>query len=729
MDPLQPGDPDRIGGYRLTGRLGAGGMGVVYFGRSAGGRPVAVKVIRSEYAGDPQFRARFAREIEAARRVGGFHTAPVVDADPVADPPWMVTAYVAGPSLDDAVEKDGPLSPDALRTLGAGLAEGLAAIHACGVVHRDLKPGNVLLAHDGPRIIDFGIARATGTATGSGSGTGTGTGTSTSTGDAMTTAGAVLGTFLFMSPEQLHARPVGAESDVFSLGGVLAFAASGTAPFEATSLMNVMHRITTEEPDLRRVPAAHGLRPLVAACLAKDPRDRPAVAQVLGALADGGVRPGNGVGPEGGPAPGGSGTGVERGRVPAVAVATATTTAVDPVADPAVDPAADPAVTPARAGGRAVHAQATVSAPPRPRPRPQQGAPYGPPGAAAPPPPVAAGTGAGPRSPAVLRTRPATTRRRALVALGAVAAATAIGVPLALKTAAGQDGVPLSAGGEYVLNTAFSPDGRQLAGGCEASVQVWNPSTGERVVRFREAQASSNCAPAFSGDSRVLAVADVHGTVHVWGDLGRTFVAAPRSANSLIGLAVSPDGGRVYGVGDGQVQVWHTTGGGSPEAWRVTSPAEEATTCSVLTPDGRTLVVGCGDGTLRALSTATGRTTAVGRAASGLRKLAVSADGSVLAGIGTRDETVHLWNLPAVRRRPVGLRHAGTLPLGLGFGGDGTLAVCYDDNSIRLWNPRSHRVTRTIGEGGKKSEQVALSPDGRVVVGTSRGSYLWRLRA
>jgi serine/threonine protein kinase len=151
MDSLRPGDPVNVGRYRLTGRLGAGGMGQVFLGISPGGRQVAVKLLHPDHVGAAQFRERFAREIQAARRVGGFHTASVVDADPDADPPWMVTAYIQGPSLQDAVAKGGPLGGAELRALGAGLAEGLAAIHACGLVHRDLKPSNVILAEDGPR--------------------------------------------------------------------------------------------------------------------------------------------------------------------------------------------------------------------------------------------------------------------------------------------------------------------------------------------------------------------------------------------------------------------------------------------------------------------------------------------------------------------------------------------------------------------------------------------------
>lgn len=158
MDPLRPGDPRSVGRYRLIGRLGEGGIGVVFLGLSPGGRQVAVKLIHPGHA-DPRFRERFAREIEAARQVGGFHTAPVIDADPTADSPWVVTVYIQGPSLQDAVERAGPFGLEQVRALGAGLAEGLAAIHAVGLVHRDLKPSNVIMAENGPRIIDFGIAR------------------------------------------------------------------------------------------------------------------------------------------------------------------------------------------------------------------------------------------------------------------------------------------------------------------------------------------------------------------------------------------------------------------------------------------------------------------------------------------------------------------------------------------------------------------------------------------
>ncbi|WP_433186043.1 protein kinase domain-containing protein [Actinoallomurus sp. CA-150999] len=266
MDPLRPGDPRQVGRYRLLGRLGEGGMGQVFFGSSPGGRPVAVKLIRDEYAHSRQFRARFAREVEAARRVGGFHTALVVDADPDADPPWMVTAYIPGPSLYDAVTQHGPLGMQAVRTLGAGLAEGLAAIHACGLVHRDLKPGNVILAADGPRIIDFGIAR-------------------TQDASEMTAIGTVLGTCAYMSPEQVSGDRAGPASDVFSLGSVLGFAAAGRNLFGGETTAAILHRIAKEPVDLLDIPVEGGLRDLFAACLAKDPAGRPPLTDILARLA------------------------------------------------------------------------------------------------------------------------------------------------------------------------------------------------------------------------------------------------------------------------------------------------------------------------------------------------------------------------------------------------------------------------------------------------------------
>jgi Protein kinase domain len=272
---LQPGDPRLIGPYRLLGQLGGGGMGRVYLGLSEGGRPVAVKVIRAELAVDPDFRVRFRREVAAARKVNGLYTALVVDADPEAEAPWLATAYVAGPSLAEAVRNHGALPTATVLTLTAGLAESLAAIHAVGLIHRDLKPSNVLLAEDGPRVIDFGISRA-------------------AEATSVTHRGLVIGSPGFLSPEQAQGHDVGPPSDVFSLGTVLAFAVTGQPPFGEGPTAALIYRVVHDPAQLDQVPAQ--IRPLIERCLAKDPSQRPSARDLL-ALA-GAAQPATGWLPE-----------------------------------------------------------------------------------------------------------------------------------------------------------------------------------------------------------------------------------------------------------------------------------------------------------------------------------------------------------------------------------------------------------------------------------------------
>ncbi|MGY3677701.1 protein kinase domain-containing protein [Streptomyces sp. TE33382] len=263
MRPLDHTDPRRAGPYQLLGRLGAGGLGVVYLGRSYGGRTVAVRLVRAELAQDAGFRARFAAEVAAARTAPGAFTAPVVDADPGAVTPWVATVFVPGVSLSEAVRLDGPLSGAALLALAAGLAEALAGIHAAGLTHRDLKPGNVLLALDGPHLIDFGIARA-------------------ADGTGLTGPGAVFGTTAYMSPEQAAGQPPTPACDMYALGTTLAFAASGPSESGAGSGPEARRRVIGGAPDPSTVP--DGLRPLVAACLAKSPGDRPTPGEAIGLL-------------------------------------------------------------------------------------------------------------------------------------------------------------------------------------------------------------------------------------------------------------------------------------------------------------------------------------------------------------------------------------------------------------------------------------------------------------
>lgn len=263
MDALQPEDPRLVGSYRMLHRLGTGGMGRVYLGEAPDGAMVAVKLIRAELADNPDFRRRFAHEVAAAKRVSGIFTARVIDADPDGAQPWLVTAYVAGPSLADAIADNGPLPVEAVRILAAGLAEGLGAVHAAGIVHRDLKPSNVLLARDGPRIIDFGISRAADSTW-------------------LTSHGGVMGSPGFMSPEQAEGHPVGPPSDIFSLGSVLAFAASGRTPFGSGSPSALLYRVVYSSAALGHVPA--DLRPIIESCLAKEPESRPSTADLLAEL-------------------------------------------------------------------------------------------------------------------------------------------------------------------------------------------------------------------------------------------------------------------------------------------------------------------------------------------------------------------------------------------------------------------------------------------------------------
>ncbi|MFJ9029926.1 protein kinase [Streptomyces sp. NPDC102274] len=259
MMRLRREDPRVVGSFRIHRRLGAGGMGVVYLGSDRRGQRVALKVIRPDLAEDQEFRSRFAREVSAARRIRGGCTARLVAADLDADRPWFATQYVPGPSLHDKVNEEGPLPAAEVASVGAALSEGLVAVHEAGVVHRDLKPSNILLSPKGPRIIDFGIAWATGAST-------------------LTHVGTAVGSPGFLAPEQVRGATVTPATDVFSLGATLAYAATADSPFGHGSSEVMLYRVVHEEAHLHGVPDA--LAPLVRACLAKDPEERPSTLQL-----------------------------------------------------------------------------------------------------------------------------------------------------------------------------------------------------------------------------------------------------------------------------------------------------------------------------------------------------------------------------------------------------------------------------------------------------------------
>ncbi|GAA5615807.1 serine/threonine-protein kinase PknD [Streptomyces platensis] len=265
LKQLTQHDPRRIGPFEVLGRLGAGGMGLVYLARSASGRRVAIKTVRTELAEDQLFRVRFTREVEAARAVSGFYTAAVVDADPRAAVPWLATAYVPAPSLEEIVNECGPLPAQAVRWLAAGIAEALQSIHGAGLVHRDLKPSNVLVVEDGPRVIDFGIASGV-------------------SNTRLTMTNVAVGTPAYMSPEQARdSRSVTGASDVFSLGSTLVFAATGHAPFHGANPVETVFMLLREGPDLAGLPDE--LRPLMESCMQMEAGQRPSPADLQSQLA------------------------------------------------------------------------------------------------------------------------------------------------------------------------------------------------------------------------------------------------------------------------------------------------------------------------------------------------------------------------------------------------------------------------------------------------------------
>ncbi|MCY0932734.1 serine/threonine-protein kinase [Streptomyces sp. H34-S4] len=260
FQPLAADDPAIVGGYRLTAVLGAGGMGKVYLSYTPGGRPIAIKVIRAEFSEDPEFRRRFQQEVRAAERVQGLYTAPVIDSDTEGSQPWLATAYVPGPSLSHAVGLHGALPVRSVLLLMVGVAEALTVIHGAGIVHRDLKPANVLLASDGPRVIDFGIARAADST-------------------ALTSTGVSVGTPAFMAPEQASVGTITPATDIFALGQIAAYAATGSSVYGDGPSHAVLYRIVHESPDLSGLPDE--LRPVVTRCLSRDPAGRPTLTEII----------------------------------------------------------------------------------------------------------------------------------------------------------------------------------------------------------------------------------------------------------------------------------------------------------------------------------------------------------------------------------------------------------------------------------------------------------------
>jgi len=570
-EELQPGDPERIGPYRVIRPLGSGGMGRVFLGRSAGGRPVAVKVIRADLAADSQFRARFRREVDAARKVNGLYTALVVDADLDGPMPWLATAYVAGPSLAEAVASQGPLPEASVLTLAAGLAEGLAAIHAVGVVHRDLKPANVLLADDGPRVIDFGISRA-------------------AEASALTHTGLLVGSPGFMSPEQAEGGEVGSPSDVFSLGAVLVFAATGHGPFGAGPTAALVYRVVHGAPDLDGCPA--GCRALIERCLSKEPGQRPAAGDLLAELDDADLA-------EGWPPVLADREAVratwERpvtGEVPGIGAEPTVTHPVKPGSGRA----------PASRSRRRREASRALSLRPvltatltQQGSQGVNGVAFSPDGGL-----LAAADGNG-RTYLwdVANGRLAGTLADArsqdvyAVAFGPrgdlLAAADGNGRAYLWDVATGELAGALAGWrSKGVIGVAFSPDGGLLAAAdSNGRTYLWDVANGRLAGTLADARSQDVYAVAFGPDGGLLATADGNGRAYVWDvATGRLADALAGSrSKGVIGVAFSPDGGLLAAAdGNGRAYLWDV--GSGELAGALADPGSRGVNGVAFGPDG-----------------------------------------------------------------------------------------------------------------------------------------------
>jgi 6-phosphogluconolactonase (cycloisomerase 2 family) len=679
MDSLQPGDPSTVGGYRLLGRLGEGGMGRVYLGRSPGHRQVAIKLIRAEHVADPQFRERFAREINAARQVGGFHTAPVVDADPDADPPWMVTAYIHGLSLQATVAKDGPLSVDRLCELGAGLTEGLAAIHACGLVHRDLKPSNVIMAEDGPRIIDFGIARA-------------------ATAGAMTTVGSAPGTVCYMSPEQLNGELVGPASDVFSLACTLVFAATAHTAFGQDSLGTVVKRITTQPPDLTDVPRERGFQELIGECLAKSPAERPALDTVLTRLT------GEDSAEEAADADPRDSRHEEAGYTPTEKVPTGERVIRDHTTDPGRS--GDKPQQPD--GGswrrRIPRRPALVVA-----------------GAAV----VLLGIGLG-----VLFSG-GTGQAHHVAAKRTHSAAP----PPVISPPAQPEATLHDPKGQTVYGLVFGSDGVLATGDKNGSAYLWNVPGRTLTATLHDPDNGAVNDVAFSRNGNSFVTADANGNVFLWNADNHKLIATLHNKNGAYSVAISPDGGLVA-VGDstGSAYLWNVAGGkfGSAAAATFHDQGGKGVYSVKFSPDGSAFATGDLNGNTYVWNVATGKLTSTFQNTNRTKvyDIAFSPDGRYLAvSDWTPDASVFLWNMSTGAL--VATLHApesGTYERVAFSPDDRFVAVADDNGAVHVWKVATGAfVASVFNPDSHPLVGVAFSPGGDILAAsdTTGYTYLW----